>query len=310
MATWFEVAIAGADAQLAEQVAERGLDEVARLEGLLSEWQPGSQISAINASAGGPPVKVAPEVMEVLSAGLEVSRWSEGAYDLSWAALRGLYRFHPGQRRIPDMAEVQAALRRVGHAGIELDTKAGTARLSTPGMAIGTGGIAKGYALDRVGAILRAEGIDNYMLFAGGQVQVHGLREGRPWRVGIRHPRVGTRYVGFFELSNGSVSTSGDYEHFFMADGKRWHHIIDLKTGLPARRSISVTLVAEKGVHADALSTACFVLGPDRCQAMLAKQERRADVALIAPDFSVHVNAGSDARLRFTPPLLGGKIAP
>ncbi|MEM1415598.1 MAG: FAD:protein FMN transferase, partial [Myxococcota bacterium] len=161
-------------AQAPEAVAgpaiERAFDEIARLEALLSEWREDSEISRVNAAAGRSPVRVSEDVFRVVEAGVNVSRWSEGAFDLSWAALFGAYDFRPGRQRIPELREIQPKLRLIDHRQIELDADARTVFLERRGMVIGTGGIAKGYALDRAGAILRAAGIEHYMLFGGGQV--------------------------------------------------------------------------------------------------------------------------------------------
>ncbi len=275
-----------ADENVAEPAVRAAFAEIERLETVLSEWRDDSEISRINQMAGREPVAVSDDVFNVVKAGVDVSRWSGGAFDLSWAALRGLYDFRRGQERIPNRADVRRRVGLIDWQQIELDEEARTVFLKREGMAIGTGGIAKGYALDRAGAILRGAGIESYMLFGGGQVQVHGLRpraEGaRPWRVGIQHPRRGEEYFGFFESRGGSISTSGDYEHFFIDDrGKRWHHILDPRTGLPVDRTVSLTLTAPSGLYADALSTASFVLGPQRALEMLQRIEIEAEVIML-----------------------------
>ncbi|HJL05193.1 MAG TPA: FAD:protein FMN transferase [Polyangiaceae bacterium LLY-WYZ-15_(1-7)] len=278
--------------RVAAPAVERAFDEIERLETVLSEWREDSEISRINRHAGRRPVEVGEDVFTVVKAGVDVSRWSEGAFDLSWAALRGLYDFRPGRQRVPARSAVRPKLRLIDWSQIELDEEARTVFLKREGMAIGTGGIGKGYALDRAGEILRDAGIESYMLFGGGQVQVHGQRGPRAWRVGIQHPRREEEYFAFFESDGGSISTSGDYEHFFIDDdGKRWHHILDTDTGLPAERTTSVTLLAPSGLYADALSTAVFVLGPERGLEMLARIPYRAEAVVL----------GADCRLRTTP---------
>ena len=135
-------------------------------------------------------------------------------------------------------------------------------------------------------------GFPNYMIFGGGQVQIHGMRGSRAWRVGVQHPRQ-PDYIGFVESSGSSISTSGDYEHFFIDDtGRRWHHIIDLSTGRPAARSVQVTVVTERGVYADALSTACFVRGPEPCFEMLERVPGGAEAVLIDSDMRLHLSPG------------------
>ena len=171
-------------------------------------------------------------------------------------------------------------------------------RLKRRGMAIGTGGIGKGYALDHAGENLRRAGIQNYMLFGGGQVQVHGRRGDRAWRVGIQHPRNAESYFAYLEETDASISTSGDYEHFFVdAQGKRWHHIIDPRTGLPADKAMSVTLVTDLGVYADALSTAVFVMGPERGIEMLSHLPFHAEATIVGADLRLVTTPGTREHL-------------
>ncbi len=317
MGTVFVIQAEGPE-EVAEPAIARAFDEIARLEALLSEWRDTSEVSAINAAAGERPVPVGDDVYRVVEAGVNVSRWSEGAFDLSWAALFGAYDFRPGRQRLPELAALRPKLGLIDYRFIELDPEARTVFLRKPGMAIGTGGIAKGYALDRAGAILRDAGIAHYMLFGGGQVQVHGSRGGRPWRVGIQHPRRAQDYFAYFEADAGSISTSGDYEHFLIDDeGRRWHHILDTDTGLPARESVSVTLLAPSGLYADARSTAAFVLGPERALAMLARLAREgppgargAEVALLDAGCRLHATPGTEDRLRYRIPLGPERVLP
>jgi thiamine biosynthesis lipoprotein len=309
MSTVFELKVANAsDEARARAALERGLDEIARLETVLSEWLPESEISRINAGAGKQAIAVGPDLWANIEAGLQVSMWSDGAFDLSWAAMRGLYHFEPDKPPvIPQARDIARLKKLVSYRDIVLDKAAHTVKLERQGMAIGTGGIAKGYALDRVSTILEEAGFPNFLLFAGGQVQMHGSRDGRPWRIGIKHPRRDT-HVGFFEVHDGSVSTSGDYEHYFMHEGRLYHHIIDVSTGYPATRSVSVTMIAPKGIYADALSTACFVLGPERCLAMLAKLPFSAGAVIIDPEMRVHVSPALQDRVKFNPPLVDGHL--
>jgi len=310
MGTVFQISVAGMPEAQAAPLIGRALDEIERLEDVLSEWQDDSEVSQINAAAGrARPVEVGPDTLRVVKAGLDVSRWSEGAFDLSWAALRGLYTFQPGEESVPSRAEVRRRLTFVDWEAITLDEDASTVRLGREGMAIGTGGIGKGYALDRAGAILRDGGAEAYMMFGGGQVQVHGMRGDRPWRVGIQHPRDPAVYIGFLEVTDGSISTSGDYEHAFVDDGgTHWHHIIDLGTGLPARRTMQVTLLASEGVYADALSTAAFVLGPEEALRLLAEVPGHPEAVIIGPDLRLHTTPGTRDRLVMRVPVEDGRI--
>jgi thiamine biosynthesis lipoprotein len=311
MSTWWELKIeqSGREAE-AKKALEEALDEIARLEDVLSEWRPGTEISRINDAAGTPTaIAIGPDTYENMRVGMEISKLSGGAFDLSWAAMRDLYRFDRNATpKLPDPALVKQKRALVNFRNIEFNPEARTVRLKKKGMALGTGGIAKGYALDRAAAILEKAGFENYLMFAGGQVQVHGSREGRAWRVGIKHPRQLDRHIGAFEVHDGSIATAGDYEHAYVIDGKRMHHIIDPATGYPATRSASVTLIARSGIYADGLDNACFIVGPERCIAMLAKLPDEPQAVIIDPEMRVFMTPGMVDKVHFNPPLVDGRL--
>jgi thiamine biosynthesis lipoprotein len=308
MSTVFRIQVDAPPAN-AEAVIRRAFEEVERLENVLSEWRDDSDISKINASARKHPVKVEDDTLRVIDAGLDVSMWSRGAFDLSWAALWGLYDFRPDSVRIPAEAEIKPRLALIDYKKIKVSKERHTVYLRKRGMAIGTGSIAKGYALDQAGAILRGGGIDNYMIFGGGQVQVQGLRDGRPWRVGIQHPRDPNTYFAALESTGASFSTSGDYEHaVFDGAGRRWHHIIDPKTGRPANKSLSVTVMTAEGIYADALSTAAFVLGPEKALKMFRRIAYPAEAVIVGADCKVYTTPKIKKHMRLNVELIDGRL--
>lgn len=293
-----------------ERAVQEAFQEIVRLEGLLSEWQPDSEISRINRAAGQHAVPVSEDTWHVIEAGLQVSRWSEGAFDLTWAALRGLYSFQPDAHRVPEPSELAARLPLIDYRAVQLDPSARTVRLPKAGMAIGTGSIAKGYALDRAGEVLQKAGIAHYMIFGGGQIQVFGGRLGRPFRVGIQHPRRND-YFAYLEVDTGSVATSGDYEHAFMQGGVHWHHLLDLATGFPVRHTMSVTVLSDSGLYADALSTAIFAMGKERALSRLATVPGRSKFVLVDKANVVHVGGELAGALFFNEPMTGpGPLKP
>jgi thiamine biosynthesis lipoprotein len=307
MGTVIAITVMGGSEAKVVPAMDAALDEIARLEAVLSEWRPESEISRINAAAGDKPVAASADTIAVIKAGIEIGRWSEGAFDLSWAALRGMYLFQPGQERVPDPAELRKRLPLIDYRKVRVDERAGTVMLTKKGMALGTGGIAKGYALDRAGAVLKAAGFENFMIFGGGQIQVSGTKNGRPWRVGIQHPRKDD-YFAFVEATSGSIATAGDYEHSFIKDGKRWHHIIDTKTGMPVTHTMSVTVVAESGLAADAVDTAIFVMGAERALKVLDRAPFKVDAVIVDKDLRLHANEGMQKRLVMRAELQDGKL--
>ena len=308
MSTVFRIQVASPPDD-AENVVRDAFGEIERLETVLSEWRDGSDIFRVNQRAGSKPVKVGDDALRVVDAGMDVSTWSRGAFDLSWAALWGLYDFRPDSFKIPTAEDIQRRLALIDYEAIRISKRYSTVLLKKRGMAIGTGGIAKGYALDHAGAILRGGGVENYMIFGGGQVQVHGRRDGRAWRVGIQHPRKPGSYFAALESTGASFSTSGDYEHaFFDADGRRWHHIIDPKSGRPARRSMSVTIMTAEGIYADALSTAAFVLGPKKALKMLSRIAYPAEAVIVGADCRVYLTPKAEKRIRWNVELIDGRL--
>jgi len=299
-APW-HIGVSGArDPAAAHAAIERAFDEVARLEALLSEWQPSSEISQVNAAAGGAPVHVGSELLLCVKATLEIARWSDGAFDISWASLRGMWDFGPDSLHIPPTrAAVRAKLPLWNYRNIVVDEAASTITLREPGMAIGLGGVAKGYALDRVADILNDAGLRDFVVFGGGQVLVGGKRGGRGWRVGIQHPRDPERYFAFVEVQGpASVSTSGDYEHAWEHEGRRYHHILDPRTGFPSENSASVTVISPTALWADAVDTAVFILGPRRGIEALARAPGGPHEAIVVdPTLHLSTTPGSERRL-------------
>ena len=191
----------------------------------------------------------------------------------------------------------------IDYTTVEVNDTAGTAFVRRKGAQVNLGGIGKGYAVDRAAAALRAAGLRDFMIQAGGDLYVAGHRDGRPWRLGIRDPRgpAGTSFAAI-DLSDATFSTSGDYERFFMHDGRRYHHILDPDTGEPARLTRSVTMVTGRAVMADALAKGVFILGPEAGMALV---ERLPDIeaVIVGADNTVRVSSGLTGRLvQLAPP--------
>ncbi len=200
------------------------------------------------------------------------------------------------------MREVRRRLPLVDYRAIQINDVAGTVFLARKGMSIHLGGIGKGYAIDRGVNVLRTRGVRDFMIQDGGDIYVAGLKDGRPWRLGIQDPRdAANRIFAELDLSDGTFSTSGDYERFFLKDGRRYHHMLDPSTGEPARGARSVTIVANRGVIADGLSTGVFILGPEKGMALI---EKLPDVegVIVSDKNEVLISSGLKGRVRTMAP--------
>jgi thiamine biosynthesis lipoprotein len=279
---------------------EHIFEDFDHLDRVLSVWHETSEISRLNAAAGRSPVTIKPEVLELLQVAQQVSGWTGGKFDVTFGALSGLWKFdHDQDNRIPPPRDVAARLPLVDYAALEIDTRGGTAFLRRPGMRVHMGGIGKGFAVDRAAAMLRSHGITDFLVQAGGDLYAAGRRGDRPWRAAIRDPRSEGNFAAM-DLEDSTFSTSGDYERFFIEDGRRYHHILDPDTGNPARGTRSVTIVAARAVIADALSTGVFVMGPAAGMALI---EKLPDVegVIVSETGDVLVSSGLRGRLEMKP---------
>jgi len=288
-----------ADEPAAAAAFDAVFQEMDRLENVMSTWREKSDIARLNAAAGLHPVQVSTEVRDVLQTARQVSDWTGGKFDVTFAALSGLWKFdyQDKDNTIPDRKEVAQRLAFINYRDVDVDEKSGTAFLKRKGMRVNLGGIAKGYAVDRAAGILRQRGFHDFIIQFGGDMYVAGKRGDRPWRVAIRDPRgLGEQIFASMDLADSTFTTSGDYERFFMKDGRRYHHIIDPATGDPASGCRSVTIVADRAVLADALSTGVFILGPEAGMALIEKLPGVEGVIVSAKN-DVLISSGLKAKL-------------
>lgn len=307
MGTRVTVSLWTDDEAAAARAADAVFQEFRRVDDLMTTWREDSDVSRINAAAGGAPVRVSREVVLVIQRAQEVARATGGAFDITVGAYRGLWKFDEDKDgTIPDPAAVKARLPLVNYRDIRIDPRRSTVQLRRKGMSITLGGIAKGYAVDRAVDVLRKQGFADFLLQAGGDLYVSGRRGDRRWRVGIRDPR-GDEAAPFAitEIENQTFSTSGDYERSVIKDGVRYHHILDPATGHPAMRCRSVTVMARDAFTADAWDTALFVLGVERGMALV---EKLPDLEAVFVDAGnqVHVSSGLQGKVQtLRPPSPG-----
>jgi thiamine biosynthesis lipoprotein len=289
MGTRFRIDVVAADEDAGRASVEAAFDEIERAESLLSNWDAESQISEINRLAGVQPVAVSHELAEVLDRALRISRLTGGAFDVTFASCGGLWSIR--DRRIPSEAEIAACLRHVDYRRVALDFSQPAVFVADSGTRVGIAGLAKGYRVDLAARVLEARGIVEYVVDGGGDMRVSSGGEGRPWEIGVAHPRRPDQPLGTVELVEGAIATSGDYEWYFERDGIRYHHILDPATGRPARRCASATVIAGSAVDADALATGLFVMGPD-AGLELAEGLPGVEALLIDPNLAVHTTSG------------------
>jgi thiamine biosynthesis lipoprotein ApbE len=268
MGTTFSVTIdapkasTNASANAAAKAAESAFEEIRRIDRLLSTYKENSEISDVNRRAHKEPVAVGDDFRVVAAASRRFHELSRGRFDPSVYPLMRLWGFTRKQGRVPTEAELAETLPLVDFGKVALDEEARSIGFGREGMALDFGGIAKGYSVDRAVGVLKKLGVENAIIDAGGNFYALGKPEGREsWQAGIRHPLRGDEIIARLSVKDMGMATSGNYERFFEIDGKKYCHIMDPRIGRPVELMLSVTVIAQTAMEADALSTAVFVLG-------------------------------------------------
>ncbi|NML14434.1 FAD:protein FMN transferase [Azohydromonas caseinilytica] len=262
MGTRVDIAAQGEEAASLRPAVEAAFARMAELAAVMSHYEPTSRVSAIGLAAGLQPVPISKELLTVLEMAQSVSRRSAGAFDVTVGTV-GQWHFGPDHPQMPAPAHISSRLSSVGYSHLELDARAGRAYLSRRGMRLDLGGIAKLYILQAGMEVLRAHGLNTALINGGGDVVAMGADATPPWRVGVRDPRAPERLLGVVALRRGFVASSGDYERCFVRDGRRYHHVLDPKTGYPTQGPHGVTLVGESLEAVNGIGAAAMVLGRD-----------------------------------------------
>ncbi|HKK49106.1 MAG TPA: FAD:protein FMN transferase [Alkalispirochaeta sp.] len=286
-------------------LTDRAFERVAEIERRMSTSEDdyeSTELLQVNRAAGEEAVAVSEDTFEVLQKALEFSRLSQGAFDVTIWPLVKLWAIGSGGSSVPPEDEIDAARSAVDHRRLELDPEDRTVYLPEEGMGVDVGAIAKGYAADEAARILREAGVEHALLDFGGNILVIGDKpDDTPWRIGVQRPDAErTRYLGIVSASDKTVVTSGPYERFFVQDGERYHHILDADTGFPARNGIQqVTIIADRSIDADALSTATYVMGIEEGLA-LAESLDGVEAVFITDDRLVHMTSGAGEYFELT----------
>lgn len=289
MGTAITVELWSDDRAAGESAIDAVMAEMHRIDAAMSPHKPDSELSRINRDAAAKPVALSAEMARLLERANDFATLSGGAFDISYAAVGQLYDYR--QRIRPTAAALAQARTCVGYRGLHLDMGARTLRFERPGMRIDLGGFAKGHAVDNAAQILRHRGIRHAIVSAGGDSRVIGDRRGRPWTIGVRDPRRPGEMSALLPLEDTSISTSGDYERYFEADGERFHHLIDPATGRSPRSVHSVTVLAEDGLTTEALSKSVFVLGVEKGLRLIESQHG-VDAVVVDACGALHYSSG------------------
>jgi len=265
MGNRFEFTACHPDLLICQQAVEKGIEEVRRIETLLSTYQEKSFTSLINEMAGISPVEVPEEMIHLMLRSKKISQLTLGAFDITYGSIdKNLWNFNTQMTSLPDPESAKESIRLVNFRNIIIDEKRKTVSLKNKGMRIGFGEIGKGYAADMAKKVMIQSGITNGVVNASGDLTAWGRQaNGRPWTIGVANPNVKHDIIGRFEIRDGSVATSGDYEKYVIIDGKRYSHTINPKTGLPAEGLKSVTIIAPFAELCDALTTPVIIMGAE-----------------------------------------------
>ncbi len=259
----FELIVVATDSTQANLYFEASVQEVKRIELLISEWKPETEVSKVNDQAGISAVKVSKEVFDLVERALKISKISEGAFDLTFASMEKLWQFDKKEHAsLPSPEIVSNNVKNVGYPFIQMDKKNQTIYITNPKTKIGLGGIGQGYIADKISEKLKGMGCTSAVVNVSGDVYAWGKKpDQKPWQVAITNPMNTQKIIGYFPLENSAVETSGNYEKYFTHQQKRYAHIIDPRTGYPVQDIVSVSVFAKTTELSDALATAVFVLG-------------------------------------------------
>lgn len=258
----FDISIVAKDSLTAEENIDNIIAEISRIENLISDWKPDSQISKVNQNAGIRPIKVDKEVFELTKRALQFSEITNGAFDISFAAMDKIWKFDSSMTEMPSPEAIKKSVEKVGYKNIILDSIQSTIFLKLKGMKIGFGALGEGYATHKCREMMLTKGIHSGIINASGDMSVWGTQiNGKPWNIGITNPFHPDKILATMPLNQGAVTTSGSYEKFVIFNGKRYSHIINPTTGYPSTGLCSVSVFGPNAETANGFSTSAMVLG-------------------------------------------------
>lgn len=295
MGSRFDITVVAKDPVEANKYIDLAINEITRIEQLISSWDPKSQTSEINRNAGIKPVKVDSELFDLIQRGIGISKLTDGAFDISYASMDKIWKFDGSMTEMPSTDSIKASVSKVGYRNIILDKENNTVFLKLKGMKIGFGAIGKGYAADKAKNLLISKGVVAGIINASGDMNTWGKQpDGSEWKVAITNPMDKNKVFALLPINNGAVVTSGNYEKYVTFNDVRYTHIIDPRTGYPATGIISVTVFAPKAELADALATSVFVMG---IEVGLNRIEQLPQVECIIIDDKGHITTSKNIEI-------------
>lgn len=259
-----EITIVADDAEKAERYIDTVITEITRIENLISDWRPQTQVSEINRNAGIAPVKVDKELIDLTKRALYFSKITDGAFDISFASMQKIWKFDGSMTEMPSPEAVKESVALVGYENIIVDEENSTIFLKLKGMKLGFGALGEGYAADRCKEMMLARGVKAGIVNGSGDMNTWGTQpDGKPWSIGITNPLNKNKVFAVFPLRESAVVTSGSYEKYVIFNGKRYTHIINPVTGYPVSGLSSVTVMGPSAEMANGFSTSIMVLGKE-----------------------------------------------
>lgn len=263
MGNRFELSVVATDEKWANERIDAGIQEIQRIEKLLTTFSEESETNQVNNNAGIKPVVVSRETFELIRRSLMISKVTQGAFDITYGSIdKKLWNFDQKMTALPDAATAKKTVRLINYRNVILDEKACTVFLAKKGMRIGFGGIGKGYAAERAKYVMREQGVESGVVNASGDLNAWGLQpDGKKWTIGIANPDSSQQVFSYLNISELAVATSGNYEKYVMIDGKKYSHTINPRTGLPVTGIKSVTIISTNAEIADAMATPVTIMG-------------------------------------------------
>jgi len=295
MGSRFDINVSAKTSEEADAYIDMAIDEISRIEALISSWDKTSQTSTINSNSGIKPIKVDTELFDLIKRSVAISKLTDGAFDISYASMDKIWKFDGSMEEFPTEKEMKSSVSKVGFQNIILDEEKHTVFLKLKGMKIGFGGIGKGYAADKAKELLISNGAVAGIINASGDMNTWGKQpNGEDWTVAIINPMNKYKKYALLPITNGAVVTSGDYEKFVLFNDKRYSHIIDPRTGYPSNGIISVTVFSKQAELADALATSIFVMG---VEVGLNRINQMPNIECIIIDENGDIHSSSNIRI-------------